>query len=91
MCTWTSLFVLTFHLLPSQLNTHVTNSLFLDQQSCIDIELCDKCFTLPCECLTSNVQDKQQKGKAKCMQYDKSQIPNAHITPSHQTEQSNTI
>ena len=91
MCTWTFLFVLTFHFLTSQVNTHVTNSLFLDQQSCIDIELCDKCFTLPCECLTSNVQDKQQKGKAKFMQYDNSQIPNAHITPSYQTEQSNTI
>ena len=88
---WTFLFVLTFHLLPSQVNTHVTNSLFLDQQSCIDIELCDKCFTLPCECLTSNVQDKQQKGKAKFMHYDNSQIPNAHTTPSHQTEQSNMI
>ena len=91
MCTWTFLFVLTFHFLTSQVNTHVTNSLFLDQQSCIDIELCDKCFTLPCECLTSNVQDKQQKGKPKFMQYHNSQIPNAHITPSHQTEQSNTI
>ena len=85
------IFFITLHLLSSQVNTHVTNCLFLDQQSCIDIELCDKCFTLPCEYLTTNVQDKQQKGEAKYMQYDKSQIPNAHITPSHQTEPSNTI
>ena len=81
MSTWTFLFVITSHLLPSQVNTHVTNCLFLDQQSCIDTELCDKCFTLPCECLTLNVQDKQQNGEAKFMQYDNSQIPNAHIIP----------
>ena len=51
----------------------------------------DRCFTLPCECLAINVQFTQEKGEAKYMQDHDSQISNAHITLSHQTEPSNTI
>ena len=24
---------------------------------CIDVELCDKCFTLPCKCIIVNIKD----------------------------------
>ena len=24
---------------------------------CIDVELCHKCFTLPCECIIVNIKD----------------------------------
>ena len=39
--------------------------LFLDFQkhSTIDIELCDICYTLPCECTIMKIQHKQQQGK----------------------------
>ena len=40
-------------------------NLFLDFQkhSTIDIELCDICYTLPCECTIMKIQHKQQQGK----------------------------
>ena len=40
-------------------------NLFLDFQklSTTDIELCDICYTLLCECIIMKIQHKQQQGK----------------------------
>ena len=32
---------------------------------CIDIELCDHCFALPCECVPNNIVMKEGNGKLK--------------------------
>ena len=29
----------------------------MHKADCIDVELCDKCFTLPCECIIVNIKD----------------------------------
>ena len=41
------------------------NDLFLDVSIylCIDVELCDHCFALPCECVPINIFMKKEKGK----------------------------
>ena len=33
--------------------------------SCIDIEICDHCLALPCECVPINIVMKEGKGKLK--------------------------
>ena len=40
-------------------------NIFLDFQkhSTIDIELCNICYTLPCECTMMKIEHKQQQGK----------------------------
>ena len=40
-------------------------NVFLDFQkySTIDIELCNICYTLPCECTMMKIEHKQQQGK----------------------------
>ena len=40
-------------------------NLFLDFQkhSTTDIELCNICYTLPCECTVMKIEHKQQQGK----------------------------
>ena len=35
----------------------------MHKTDCIDVELCDKCFTLPCECIIVNIKDCIIKGE----------------------------
>ena len=35
----------------------------MHKTDCIDVELCHKCFTLPCECIIVNIKDCIVKGE----------------------------
>ena len=37
----------------------------MKRTNCIDIELCDNCFTLPCRCIINNMNMNCAKGQVK--------------------------
>ena len=57
----------TFKYISSQLHKLPKNYLFVDVNIylCIDIELCDCCFALPCECVPINILIKEGKDELK--------------------------
>ena len=48
------------------ITTQSPQKLSLCRYPYIDIELCDHCFALPCECVPINIIMKEGKGKLKC-------------------------
>ena len=54
-----------FFILHIQISRTFLCNLILDFQkhSTIDIQLCDICYTLPCECTMMKIEHKKQQGK----------------------------